>query len=65
MISLKKSHLLILTSIIIFIFSFFLISYINSVTRERIKEYSTMIASKVTKYVVNAAYNDDDFEDVE
>ena len=58
----KKSHLLILTSIIIFIFSFFLISYINSVTRERIKEYSTMIASKVTKYVVNAAYNDDDFE---
>jgi len=59
---LKKSYLLILTSIVIFIFSSFFISYINSVSKERIKEYSTMIASKVTKYVVNAAYNDNDFE---
>ena len=32
------------------------ISFINHLTKDKIKDYSTMIASKITKYVINNAY---------
>ena len=35
---------------------------INKVTKTKIKDYSTMLASKITKYVVTSAYDTKDFD---
>ena len=49
-------RILLIVSIIIFFIAIFNIILINKLSRNRIINYSTMIASKITKYVVNNAY---------
>ena len=50
----KRKFLII--NIIILFFTIINISFINNKTKNRIVDYSSMIASKITKYVVNNAY---------
>ena len=38
------------------VITFLNIFFINYVSRDKIKDYSTMLASKITKYIVNNAY---------
>ena len=50
----KNKYLLI--TLIILILTIINIIFVNKITKDRIKDYSKMIASKITKYVVNNAY---------
>ena len=49
-----KKNLII--NLIIFFLAIINMSFINQISKEKIKDYSTMIASKITKYVINNAY---------
>ena len=51
----RPKKLLVINLIIVF-FSCLNIFFINYKTEDRIKSYSSMIASKITKYIVNNAY---------
>ncbi|MBR1386000.1 MAG: sporulation protein YunB [Bacilli bacterium] len=46
----------IIINLIIFFLAIINMSFINQISKEKIKDYSTMIASKITKYVINNAY---------
>lgn len=56
-----KTKLLII-NILIIIVTIQNIIIINNLSKKRIIEYSNMIASKITKYVVNSAYEQNDFD---
>ena len=43
-------------NIFLIIVTFFNIFFINYISKDKIKDYSTMLASKITKYIVNNAY---------
>ena len=47
---------LLIISVIIVLISFVNIILINKVSKNRVIDYSTMLASKITKYIVNNAY---------
>ena len=46
----------IIINLIIFFLAIINMNFINQISKEKIKDYSTMIASKITKYVINNAY---------
>lgn len=52
----KKKNIFIITNIAIIFFTIINISLINYKTKDKIIDYSYMIASKITKYIVNNAY---------
>lgn len=58
----KKRNIFIIANLFIIIFSFSYIGVINSKTKENIIEYSSMLASKITKYVVNVAYTTKEYD---
>jgi len=58
----KKSTIYFITNILIILISIWQINIINHLSKNRIIEYSTMLASKFTKYVINAAYIQEDFD---
>ena len=49
-------HKFLIINIVIILLTIFNISFINSRTKSRIIDYSSMLASKITRYVVNNAY---------
>jgi len=59
---LKRRFLFFLAHFFLLLFTFFHIVWINQVTKDKVLEYSTMLASKITKYVVNNAYAADSFD---
>ena len=58
----KKNTKFLIANLLIIIISFQYIEIINRLSKERIIEYSTMLASKITKYVINSAYEQEDFD---
>lgn len=58
----KKSTIYFITNILIILISIWQINIINHLSKNRIIEYSTMLASKFTKYVINSAYIQEDFD---
>lgn len=58
----KKSNVLFIANILIIVLTILNLFFINEVAKKRIIEYSTMLASKITKYVVNNAYSSEEFD---
>ena len=58
----KKSTIYLITNALILLISLYQINIINKLSKDRIIEYSTMLATKFTKYVINAAYIKEDFD---
>ena len=58
----KKSTIYLITNALILLISLYQINIINKLSKDRIIEYSTMLATKFTKYVINASYIKEDFD---
>lgn len=58
----KRLNIFIMVNLLIVILSFFNIVRINSKTRDNVLEYCNMLASKITKYVVNDAYTAKEYD---
>ena len=52
----KKKNKILIINILLLFSSFFNIFIINEISKNNIEEYSYMLASKITKYIVNNAY---------
>ena len=59
---LKIKHKLMFSNLLLIFFSIFIIIFVNKMSDDKIIEYSTMLASKITKYVVTKAYEPEIFD---
>ena len=58
----KIKYKLFFSNLLLIFLSIFNIVFINRTTNDKIVEYSTMLASKITKYVVTKAYEPEVFD---